>query len=218
MATRPWSSAAPGAGKAHTSEAGLTGNVTLTMLNISNPLDPTMIGSTVVTQDTFPNAGDNPAGKLQAVYLGNGLFAVSETLGSDGVPVLLVVNASNPSSLATNTVAASADVNGMAVSGDRLLATSGAGLEIYQTGALTTESVTAAGNRADDRRRGHGAELVQRAAQSGSPWQWHGDAGVGFDARARRGQSTDYLANNGDRSRIRSSRRGGHGREYPGWQ
>ena len=50
------------------------------MLNISNPLDPTIIGSTVVTQDTFPNAGDNAAGKLQAIYLGNGQFAVSDTL------------------------------------------------------------------------------------------------------------------------------------------
>ena len=28
------------------------------MLNISNPLDPTIIGSTVVTQDTVPNAGE----------------------------------------------------------------------------------------------------------------------------------------------------------------
>jgi hypothetical protein len=124
-------------------EAGLTGNVTLTMLNISNPLDPTIIGSTVVTQDTLPNASENAAGKVQAIYLGNGLFAVSDTLGSDGAPILLVVNASNPSSLVTGTVAASADINGMAVSGGQLLATSADGLEIYQTGALTTQSVTA---------------------------------------------------------------------------
>ena len=57
--------------------------------------------------------------------------------------MLLVVNASNPSNLVTNTVAAPADINGMTVSGDQLLATSGAGLEIYQIGALTTQSVTA---------------------------------------------------------------------------
>jgi uncharacterized membrane protein len=124
------------------SQIGLTGNVTLTMLNISNPLDPTIIGSTVVTQDTFPNAGDNPAAKLQAIYLGNGQFAVSDTLAGGG-PALLVVNASNPANLVTNTVPAPADINGMAVSGDCLLATSGAGLDIYQTGALTTQSVTA---------------------------------------------------------------------------
>ncbi len=123
-------------------EAGLTGNVTLTMLNISNPLDPTIIGSTVVTQDTLPNAGDNAAGKLQAVYLGNELFAVSDTMDGS-TPELLVVNASNPASLVTNTVAAASPINGMAVSGDRLLATSGSGLEIYQIGALTTQSVTA---------------------------------------------------------------------------
>ena len=86
-------------------EAGLTGNVTLTLLNISNPLDPTIIGSTVVTQDTFPNAGDNAENELQAIYLGHGQFAVSDTLAGSG-PVLLVVNASDPSNLVTNTVAA----------------------------------------------------------------------------------------------------------------
>ena len=123
-------------------EMGLTGNVTLTMLNISNPLDPTIIGSTVVTQETLPNAGDNAAGKLQAIYLGNGLFAISDTLAGSS-PVILVVNASNPASLVTNTVAASADINGMAVSGDQLLATSADGLEIFQIGAMTSQSVTA---------------------------------------------------------------------------
>ena len=123
-------------------QIGLTGNVTLTMLNISNPLDPTIIGSTVVTQDTFPNAGENAAGKLQAIYLGNGQFAVSDTLAGV-LPVLLVVNASNPSNLVTNTISVPSDTNGMAVSGDRLLATSNSGLAIYQIGALTTQSVTA---------------------------------------------------------------------------
>ncbi len=124
------------------SQLGLTGNVTLTLLNISNPLDPTILGSTVVTQDTLPNLGENATPKLQAVYLGNGDFAVSDTLAG-GAPVLLVVNASNPANLLTNTVPAAADINGMAVAGDRLLSTSGTGLEVYQIGALTTQSATA---------------------------------------------------------------------------
>ena len=124
------------------SQLGLTGNVTLTLLNISNPLDPTIIGATVVTKDTFTNLGENAAGKLQAVYLGNGQFAVSDTLAS-GTAALLVVNASNPANLVTNTVPASADINGMAVVGDRLLATSGIGLTVYEINALTTQAVTA---------------------------------------------------------------------------
>ncbi len=124
------------------SQFGPTGKITLTMLNISNPLDPRIIGSTAVTQDTFPNEGLNAWSKLEAVYLGNGQFAVSNTQAG-AVPVILVVNASDPSNLVTNTIAAPADINGIAVSGDRLLATSGAGLDIYQTGALTNQTVTA---------------------------------------------------------------------------
>lgn len=98
------------------SKIDLTGNITLTILNVSNPLDRTIIGSTVVTQDTFPDAGDNPVGKLQAIYLGNGHFAVSDTQAAI-LPVILMVNASDPNNLVTNTVSAPADTNGMAVSG-----------------------------------------------------------------------------------------------------
>jgi uncharacterized membrane protein len=124
------------------SQLGLTGNVTLTLMNISNPLAPTIIGSTVVTQDTFPNVGQNATGTLQAVYLGNNQFAVSDTQA--GIfPVILVVNASDPTNLTTSTVAAPSDVNGLTVSGDRVLATSGGGLALYQIGALNTQSVTA---------------------------------------------------------------------------
>ena len=198
-------------------KSGLTGNVTLTMLNISNPLDPTIIGSTVVTQDTLPNAGDNAAGKLQAIYLGNGQFAVSDTLAG-GAPVLLVVNASDPSNLVTNTVAAPADINGMAVSGDRLLATSGAGLEIYQTGALTTQSVTAEVTVPTT-----GAAAVVPNSFSVQPNQiipGSGTETLEWDLTLAPGAAAQQITwettVNGPGGR--SSRRGCHGREYPGWQ
>jgi uncharacterized membrane protein len=122
-------------------QAGLSGNITLTLLDISNPLDPTVIGSTVVTGDTFPDLGTNPTGKLRAVYLGNGQFAVSDTQA--GGPVLLVVNASDPNNLMTSTVATPSDINGMTVTGNLLLATSSTGLSVYQISALSTQSVTA---------------------------------------------------------------------------
>jgi uncharacterized membrane protein len=121
---------------------GLTGNLTLTLLDISNPLAPTVIGSTVVTQDTFNDLGDITADNLRAVYLGNDQYAVSDTQ-TGGLPVLLMVNASDPNNLVTSTVAAPAFVNGMTVSGNLLLATSSAGLGVYQIPALTSQSVTA---------------------------------------------------------------------------
>ena len=125
---------------------GLTGNLTLTLLNISNPSAPTIIGSTVVTQDTFNDLGDiigeiGVANTLSAVYLGSNQFAVSDTQA--GGPVLLLVNASDPNNLVTSTVAVPAAINGMTVSGDQLLATSSAGLSVYQIPALTSQSVTA---------------------------------------------------------------------------
>jgi hypothetical protein len=98
------------------SKIALTGNIALAILNISNPLDPTIIGSRVVTQGTFPHAGDNAVVKLQAIYLGNGQSAVSDTQSAI-LPVILMVNASDPNNLVTNTVSAPADINGMAVSG-----------------------------------------------------------------------------------------------------
>src|SRR5262249_43818592 len=79
---------------------GLPGNPTLPLLNISNPLAPTIIGSTVVTQDTSQNVGDITSqfgdleNTLRAVYLGNNQFAVSD-VNAGGAPVLLLVNASD---------------------------------------------------------------------------------------------------------------------------
>ena len=147
------------------SQYGPTGKITLTMLNISDPLNPRIIGSTVVTQDTYPDEGLNAWGKLMAVYLGNGQFAVSNTQAG-AVPVILVVNASDPGNLVTNTVAAPADINGMAVSGDRLLTASGAGLGIYAIGALTNQAVTAEVTVPTT-----GAAVVVASSFSVQPWQ-----------------------------------------------
>ena len=111
-------------------------------MNISNPLAPTIVGSTVVTQNTFPSQQLNPAGTLQVVDLGNGQFAVSGTL-LDGVPVILAVDASNPNSLVTSTLNVGSTANGMAVVGSELYVASGSGLQIYQSGGLFNLSVTA---------------------------------------------------------------------------
>src|SRR5262249_24513834 len=112
---------------------------TLTLVDISNPLQPTVVGSTLVTQYTFANAGQSPAGQVQVVDLGNGRFAVSD-LYLNSQSVILGVDAGNPSSLVTSTLYAPA--NGLAVGGNVYVA-SAAGLQVYQAGALFNLAVNA---------------------------------------------------------------------------
>ena len=52
-------------------DGGLTGNMTLSVLDISDPSNPQLIGTTLVTAGTFPT---NCAGSDQdyRLYLGNG--------------------------------------------------------------------------------------------------------------------------------------------------
>jgi uncharacterized membrane protein len=124
------------------SDFGLTGNVTLTLLDITDPLHPTILGSTLTTQNTFPSLGLSSLFAVHAAGVGNGLFVVSGTL-ENGLPVILVLNANNPANLVTNTVPTAANTTSLVTMGDRLLSSTGAGLDIYQTSALGSISVTA---------------------------------------------------------------------------
>jgi uncharacterized membrane protein len=123
-------------------QIGLTGNVTLTLLDISNPLQPTVVGSTLVTQNTFPDAGQSPSGQVQVVDLGNGRFAVSDTY-LNGQPVILGVDASNPANLVTSTLSVPATANGLTAAGGNVYVTSTNGLQVYQAGALFNLAVNA---------------------------------------------------------------------------
>ena len=123
--------------------AKLAGNLTLTPLDISDPLHPRIIGPTVVTQDQFFDLGDNEdGGKVDAIALGNGTFAISDTqLG--GKPVILLVDASDPDGLVFGTIQTSSPVNGMTASGGLLYATSQDGLSVYRIGLIIGDPVTA---------------------------------------------------------------------------
>ncbi len=123
------------------STIGLSGNVTLTLLDISNPANPTVIGTTVVTQNTFAWWGASPIGTVQAIDLGNGQFAVTGTL-VNGLPTMLLVDASNPNSLATSNLSTNAEANGLALSNGELFGAAANGLTIYQAAALATTPVT----------------------------------------------------------------------------
>ncbi|HWB12842.1 MAG TPA: DUF4214 domain-containing protein [Pirellulales bacterium] len=124
------------------SNSQLTGNLTLTLLNVSNPASPTIIGSTVVTQETFASYGENSLGGFQAVSLGNNRFAVTDAL-LNGAFVMLTVDASTPSNPAIDAFTVSSPISGLAALGGELLAASANGLQVLQANALTTTSVTA---------------------------------------------------------------------------
>ncbi|HEV3344414.1 MAG TPA: DUF4214 domain-containing protein [Pirellulales bacterium] len=123
------------------SNSQLTGNLTLTLLNISNPANPTIIGSTVVTPETFASYGENSLGGFQAVSLGNNRFVTDALL--NGAFVVLMVDASTPTNPAISTFTVSSPISGLALAGGLLLATSANGLQVLQPNALATTSVTA---------------------------------------------------------------------------
>jgi uncharacterized membrane protein len=117
------------------SDFGLTGNLTLSVLDVSDPAHPQLLGATLVTDAT---PGDY---KADALPLGNGRFAVPGGL-VNGQPVLLCVDPSDPGNIViTSTVLPGAVVQ-MAVSGNLLYTASSAGLGIYQIGSLVGEPVT----------------------------------------------------------------------------
>src|SRR5208337_1576575 len=110
----------------------LSGNVTLTLLNISNPDNPTILGSTVVTPEKLSGT---------VVSLPNGEFLVSGTeLNSQ--PAILLVDPSNPNNLAVGATVVPSAVNGMTVSGNTLYATTNQGLSIYNVGPMAETPVT----------------------------------------------------------------------------
>jgi uncharacterized membrane protein len=120
----------------------LAGNLTLTPLDITDPQHPVIIGPTLVTQDQFFTAGANPGGKLDALDLGNGIYAIGDTQ-LNGNPVLLLVNASDPNHMIVGATQTSSPMHGMTVSGNLLYASSQDGLSIYNIGQLVGDPVTA---------------------------------------------------------------------------
>ena len=141
MATAPWWSEppVPQSTTYNPNATGVANNLTLTVLDISNPRDPQILGSTFVTNEQFPV---NEAGaKTDVVSLGNGDFAVSDT-DAGGKPALLVVDPSNPSYIVVSAAQVPSGVHGITVSGDTLYASTSSGLSIYQIGQLVSDPVT----------------------------------------------------------------------------
>lgn len=119
---------------------GFTGNLSLTLLDTTDPLNPIIIGSTLVTSATFPRGAI--VAKLDAVSLGNGLFAVSEAIVNNQ-PVLLLVDPSDPNNLVVSFSSMPALQNGIEVVGNKLYTTSSAGLSIFDIGQIQSIPLTA---------------------------------------------------------------------------
>ena len=122
-----------------TSAFGVNGELTLSVLDISNPQSPQLIGTTLVTEGIY--AAGAGLTKVSALPLGNGLFAVSEAL-VNGDPALILVDPSDPNNIVVTYTPVPALVNEMAVSGNVLYATSSEGLTLYNIGQLVTIPVT----------------------------------------------------------------------------
>ncbi len=118
---------------------GVANYLTLTLLDITNPSDPKILGSTFVTSEQFPV---NEAGaKTDVVSLGDGDFAVSDT-DANGNPALLVVDPSNPSNIIVGAAQVPSGVHGITVSGNLLYASTSNGLSIYEIQPLVSDPVS----------------------------------------------------------------------------
>ncbi|HQU41768.1 MAG TPA: cadherin-like domain-containing protein, partial [Pirellulales bacterium] len=120
-------------------QIGLSGNVTLTLLDISDPANPKIVGSTVTTAAQLV-AGQS-TGSVSAVALGNGRYAIGD-VQENGQSVILTVDASDPTNPAVGSINVAGDINSLAVSGDELLAASAGGLTVYRVAALFNQPVT----------------------------------------------------------------------------
>lgn len=117
----------------------LTGNLTLSVLDTTDPANPILL-NTLVTEATF-YPGDGQVHRLEVSDLGNGLFGISDLL-LDGKAVVLLVNVSDPSNLVVSGLETPNRVNGLTVSGTTLYAGTVVGLSVYEIGELVSEPVT----------------------------------------------------------------------------
>ena len=123
----------------------LSGNVTLTALDITDPLNPVVIG----TIETNGRAGiDNTDTTVDTrsdttvTPMGDGFFAVSG-IALDDEPVLMVVDATDPQNLSFITLAVPGIIEEVNIQDNLLFVPSSAGLSIYDLSGMIGARVTA---------------------------------------------------------------------------
>jgi uncharacterized membrane protein len=135
-----------GSSEGYDSLGHMQGNITLSVLDVSNPLDPVQLGTTLVTPNVNADqvGGATPVDLSQGMVLalGGGRFAVSGTL-LNGKPIIELVDINDPNNLVTASVATPSVVYQMATANGMLDATSANGLSVYNIGSVGVTPVTA---------------------------------------------------------------------------
>ncbi|MFM8570455.1 MAG: transglutaminase domain-containing protein, partial [Pirellula sp.] len=128
--TGGWKSPFLGAG-----DAQLTGRMTLTLLDITDPIRPLVNGTTLITE-SFNRPVDTADGgaRLSTIALGNGRFAISRGF-VDNQPVLLLADITGDQ-IVVASVPVPSLVNEMAFANGKLYTTSQTGLMIYDVGGI----------------------------------------------------------------------------------
>ena len=116
----------------------LNGNLTLTVLDITDPEHPAILGSTLTTaaQDFYGYVEI-----ARAAAGANGFYSVCNAQLS-GQPVLMLVNAGDPENIEVTTMQVPAEVIGTLLDGNTLYAVSSSGLAIYDVGNITGTAAT----------------------------------------------------------------------------
>ena len=193
---------------------GVNGTMTLSLLSITNPQSPTLLGTTLITQGQFPTATGSSHNKISALPLGNGLFAVSEAT-VNGNPELMLVDPGDPNNILVTYTPVPALVNEMAVSGSLLYTSSTQGLTIYNIGtfqgiplSVSVEVPTAGavdrGRLLQHRRRHRSPRAQPTTRSSGTRRFTYGDPTFPITWQSTVGTLTV------GRSRARDARRFGH--------
>ncbi|MCA1686310.1 MAG: hypothetical protein LC745_10090, partial [Planctomycetia bacterium] len=107
----------------------LKGNLTLSVLDVTDHANPRLVGKTLVTSGVFsPPPGE---GKLTILPLKNGLFAVSQEL-VNGTTSLLLVDPSNPDNILVSSIPTPHPLSEMNAKNNLLYTPSTDGLSVYQ--------------------------------------------------------------------------------------
>jgi uncharacterized membrane protein len=123
------------------SDAQLTGRMTLTLLDITDQRNPSIIGTTLITESmNRPIDTADGGAKLSILSLGSGRFAISRGY-VDGSPVLLLAD-TNGDDIVFASVPVPSLVNEMAIVDGKLYTTSQSGLLIYNVGAIEGTTTT----------------------------------------------------------------------------
>jgi hypothetical protein len=109
--------------------SAMKGNLTFSVLDITDHANPRLVGKTLVTNGVFgPPPGE---GRFAILPLKNGLFAVSQEL-VNGTVSLLLVDPSNPDNILLSSIPTPHPLGEMNVENNLLYTPSADGLSVYQ--------------------------------------------------------------------------------------